>query len=220
MTRLKGILTVALAFGLGAGAHAAPGDAATSSWLAVKSVKQADGSVIERLALFDGDGAAPASDGVVPQGSEAWLRRMLDPTQHGLALKYPQLFAEWLDAVTEPQFMTALATVAMTPETYPRALGKLVDPATVRNWAEFVDPYLYMRWMMAGFDPRFYQTILNRLGDPQKARRWSAALAGETGTVAQTTMPVPAHRPDARDWLQLPAASDNPWLRYRRGYRY
>ena len=220
MTSLKGILTVALAFGLSAGAHAKPGDAAASPGLAVKSVKQADGSVMERLALFDGGDAAPASDGLVPQGSEAWLRRMLDPTQNGLALKYPELFAEWLDAITEPQFMTALATVAMTPETYPRAMGKLIDPATVRNWAEFVDPYLYMRWMIAGFDPKFYQTILNRLGDPEKAKRWGAALTGESGAVAQTFMHVPANRPDARDWLQLPAASDNPWLRHRRGYRY
>jgi len=59
----------------------------------------------------------------MPGTPAEWLARMIDPTRNGLIVKRPQLFAEWLDAVTEPRVMTALATLVLDPETYPRTLN-------------------------------------------------------------------------------------------------
>lgn len=110
----------------------------------------------------------------MPTTPEEWVARMLDATKNGLAFKHPEAFIEWLDALSEPRFMTALATVAIEPGTYPKALGYMVDPSAARNWAEFTDPNLYLRWLLAGMDSRFYTAIYNRLGNPEKLQRWIA----------------------------------------------
>lgn len=113
--------------------------------------------------------AGPAD---LPATPEAWLAKMLDGRKNGTAFKDPEAFAAWLDAVTEPRFMTALAAVAVDPATYPKALSDAVDPATARNWAEFTDPQLYLRWMLASGTPSFQQAIIHKMTDPAKLRRW------------------------------------------------
>lgn len=156
----------------GASAHAAGkggardtrGEARTKP--VVKVVRQADGSVMERLVL-------PAAKG--PNAPDEWLQRMTDPTRNGLACKDPQAFQEWADSVTEPRFMTALASMALEPGTYPQALNRLFDPATAHNWSEFTDPALYLRWMGAGLSPQFYAALFNRLTHPDKLGRWAVA---------------------------------------------
>lgn len=190
----------------------------------IQAVTRADGSVVDRLTLPTSAKSASAksisSQAGLPASPEAWLARMMDPTKNGLAVKNPELFAEWLDAVTEPRFMTALASVAIAPGTYTNTLGKAVDPATVRNWAEFADPQIGLRWMAAGFDPHFYQAIFNRLTDSGKLRRWGlypASLVNESLSADRET-------PDARSqlWLQLPSRETraNPWLINSVNYRY
>lgn len=185
----------------------------------IQVVTLSDGSVLDRLALPTSSKTAPKSASrnvVLPASPEAWLARMMDPTKNGLAAKNPELFAEWLDAVTEPRFMTALASVAMAPDTYSNTLGKAIDPAAVRNWAEFADPQIYLRWMAAGIDPRFYQAIFNRMTDSGKLRRWgfyptsTEALNREASTSG------------AQEWLQLPSREGkaNPWLLNSINYRY
>lgn len=196
-----------------------------------------DGSVVDRLAMHNSakSSAHPGvlSREILPDSPEAWLARMLDPTRNGLVVKHPELFAEWLDAVTEPRFMTALASVALTPETYANTLGKMVDPAAVRNWAEFADPQIYMRWMAAGLDPRFYQAVFNRMTDSDKLRRWGLYSSGMHNTsyekavkpintpATSSAKRIPVS-PAAQDWMLLPvsASKSNPWLTNGLNYRY
>lgn len=110
---------------------------------------------------------------MLPRSSQAWLDQMLDTSRNGAAFKDPQAFVEWLDAITEPQFMTALATASISPDKYHRALSSLVRPETARNWAEFTNPLLYLRWLLTGTHPDFYNAIIERLADPGKAKRWA-----------------------------------------------
>lgn len=121
------------------------------------------------------DNAAKAGD--LPATPETWVVRMLDATRNGSAFKDPAAFAEWLDAITEPRFMTALAAVAIDPSTYPNAMAHAMDPAAARNWSEFTDPQLYLRWMLASVSPSFQQAIITRMTSPDKARRWAEAGA-------------------------------------------
>jgi len=183
--------------------------------LSVNVVKQKDGSVIDRLNLSTLSGAN--RDEGVPGTPAEWLARMIDPTRNGLVVKHPQLLAEWLDAVTEPRFMTALATVALDPGTYPRTLNRLADPATARNWAEFVDPEVFMRWVAAGMDPRLYQAVFQHMFDPKKYLRWAAYPDyPQIGA-----MPTAEANNVAQAWLQLPAREPraNPWLTNSNAYR-
>ncbi len=161
------LLLGVLAWG-GAASPALAAGKAESRKMAVKNVRQTDGSVVQRLALPARKGGAAPED---------WLQRMADPARNGLACKDPMAFQEWMDAVTEPRFMTALASMAMEPGAYPKALGQLFNPATAHNWTEFTDPVLYLRWMGAGLDPKFYAALFNRLANPDKLGRWAASPA-------------------------------------------
>lgn len=107
---------------------------------------------------------------------EAWLK-MLDGKQNAAVFKDPAAFAEWLDAITEPRCMTALAATAVDPGTYPRVLADAVDPTAARNWSEFTDPQLYLRWMLAGASPSFQQAIVRSMSDSAKMRRWVEAAS-------------------------------------------
>ncbi len=86
-------------------------------------------------------------------------------------------FAAWLDVVTEPRFMTALAGVVLQPGGYPKGLAIAVDPAAVRTWAEFTDPLLCLRRALAGSDPALQRAIMGNVTDPDKMSRWPEAGA-------------------------------------------
>lgn len=197
----------------------------------ISSHKLEDGRIVERLDLAIH--ADVINEDHIPATPEAWLSRMLDPTRNGLVLKQPKLFAQWLDAVTEPRFMTALATMAMDPNSYPRTLNRLIDPATARNWAELIDPEVFMRWVVAGMDPALYQTVFQHMFDPNKYLRWATSPRNQS--VADTaTREVNLNEQDGRHrsgsdavmaaetWRQLPAGDlpANPWLSHRNTYRY
>jgi len=184
-----------------------------------ESVVRPDGRVVDRLAESNTSKSIPSEDqqGAIPATPEAWLSRMLDPTRNGLVAKHPELLAEWLDAITEPRFMTALASVAMSPDTYAKTLGKMVNPATVRNWSELADPQIMLRWMMVGSDPAFYKAIYDRMTDSGKLRRWGIDPVSNKASSARDT----ANAYD-KEWLHLPnqEATGNPWLLNTANYRY
>lgn len=229
------LISLVLLLGVAGGAWAeAVGEFAQKkkpSRLTVNVVKQKDGSVIERL----DQSALPsvARDDSVPGTPAEWLARMIDPTRHGLVVKHPELLAEWLDAVTEPRFMTALATVAMNPETYPMTMSRLADPATARNWSEIANPEVFRRWMAVGMDPRHYQAVFQRMLDPKKYLRWAGAgLYTPALPVIESEKSAPGGQPyngrapaplsSAEKWLQLPTQDPktNPWLAGLNTYRY
>jgi hypothetical protein len=189
----------------------------------VSVVQGSDGSVVKRLDLSVLPTMTHGNS--LPASSEEWLARMIDPMFQGLVVKQPELFAAWLDAVTEPRFMTALATVALDPSAYPRALKRVADPATVRSWAEMFDPNVYMRWMAAGLDPKLYISIFQRMANPNKYLRWVML-----GMTVRDTHPYSGYSSLATElttsngqaWLQLsePDAKTNPWLAGTGAKRY
>jgi hypothetical protein len=182
-------------------------------------VVRPDGRVVDRLTEFNSVKSIASEDqqGAVPATPEAWLSRMLDPTRNGLVAKHPELLTEWLDAITEPRFMTALASVAMSPDAYANTLGKMVDPATVHNWSEFANPQIMLRWMMVGSDPAFYKAIYDRMTDSGKLRRWGIDPVLNKASAARETLNA-----RDKDWLHLPTqeATGNPWLLNTANYRY
>ena len=228
------LLLLGLAWSTRAESGADHGQNRQSGRFSVNLIKQKDGSVIERLDVSELPGVG-REEGIAGTPAE-WLTRMVELTGNGPAMKRPQLFAEWLDAVTEPRFMTALATVASDPGSFPRTLNRLADPATGSNWVEFVDPEVFMRWVAAGMDPSLYQAVFQHMFDPQKYLRWAAYSgyprpapahameSNETAHVVQNHAgnPVTTVPEGAQTWIQLPTREPraNPWLEYSHTYRY
>lgn len=153
----------------------------------------------------------------LPATPEAWFAQMRDAKKNGVAFKEPAAFAEWLDAVTEPRFVTALASVAVDPATYPKAMADAVDPAAIRNWSEFTDPQLYLRWMLASATPSFQQAIIKKMTDPGKVKRWFEAASRPDGYAAMLAtfgrapmawygaLAGMGQQAAGQEWLKLPA---------------
>ncbi|MFN3594499.1 MAG: OmpA family protein [Thiobacillaceae bacterium] len=123
---------------------------------------------------------APASsvlagqpDKPVPQTPEAWLARMTDFTQNLSAFRDPRVFMPWLNTVTEPNFYTAALIGMQDPVGWLNMLNSMLNPNAYRNWAQFADPAITMRWIAAGVDPAFYTALTTILTDPGKAMRWA-----------------------------------------------
>lgn len=229
-----------LSFGLSLGAQGATELAhiqATTvkpAKLAVKKIRQRDGSVVVRLDMHS---SSPSQKRNNRQGMPGSSYSESHPAVTGDAVhaKNSQLMDQWLDAVTEPRFMTALATVAMSTGAEAKSLNKAVDPTTVRNWAEFVDPDLYLRWMASGVDPKLNQAIHNRTPDTRSTPHWIAfpvfiAIPKEfqAGVPLNPTIWSNAYgstsggQEAAQEWLTLPIPDPktNPWLRASQNYRY
>jgi len=120
------------------------------------------------VALANGT-AAPAA----PQTPEAWLGRMSDFTQNTSAFKDPKVFVPWANAVTEPGFYSSMGPMMMDPANWTRMMGSAMDPNAFRNYAQFMDPNVSMKWMAAGMDPNFYTALMTQMSDPGKMMRWA-----------------------------------------------
>ncbi len=120
-----------------------------------------------------GSALAGQPDKPVPQSPEAWLARMTDFTQNLSAFRDPRVFIPWLNTVTEPNFYTAALIGMQDPVGWLNMLNSMVNPNAYRNWAQFADPAITMRWLAAGADPAFYTALTTILTDPGKAMRWA-----------------------------------------------
>lgn len=200
--------------------------------LKVKTVHQKDGSVVVRLKMPT---KAVPRKAAADQGASGFLEERPQTRQEIERSKDTQRMEQWLDAITEPRFMTALAAVAMDPDAEPKVLSHVIDPSNVRNWSEFVDPDLYLRWMASGVDPRFSQAIHNRVPDMGMPKHWIAfpvyfAVPPEIrpGFPLKPTIwsnafnGGPGGQESAQEWLKLPTPDpkSNPWLRAGQNYRY
>ena len=234
----QALIFTLLSFGLSLGAQGAAEP--VRAWpkvvkpnkLAVKKVRQKDGSIIVRLKM---PAKAVPGKAATGQGASGFSDESPQTRQEIERDKNTQLMDRWLDAVTEPRFMTALAAVAMDPGAEPKALSHKIDPSNVRNWSEFVDPDLYLRWMAGGADPKFNQAIHNRVPDMRVPQHWIAfpvffAIPEEfqAGVPLKPTIwsnaygSGPGGQASAQEWLKRPSPDpkSNPWLRASQNYRY
>lgn len=237
MTCRKALAVSLLAMGFSLGVQAEAGSTRASAKagkpaaLKTKQIRQKDGSVVVRLSLPKRARAQASSPGVVAMPD----REAKAYTSGAVAGNDPQILKEWLDAVTEPRFMTALASVAMEPGVTAKSMNRPIDPALVRNWAEFVDPHLYLRWMASGVDSKFNQAILKQSPELNLAPHAFLTLIGNMVPVfARAGVPLkptlwskaygegPGGREAAQEWLKLPMADpiSNPWLSNNLNYRY
>lgn len=138
----------------------------------------------------------------LPQTPDAWLQRMTNFSQNGIAFKDPRAFMAWSNAVTEPGFYPVLVQGMTNPALPMNMVNSAVSPAAVRNMASFADPAIAARWMGAAVDPRFYAQMATQMVDPGKMMRW--VMLPMDPRVAQVAgqMVNPAQ---AIQWAMVPA---------------
>ena len=117
--------------------------------------------------------AAPAAQTAAPKTPEEWLARMTDFTRNSSAFRDPRMFVPWSNAVSDPGFYSAMMTGAMDPAGWLNMMNSATNPNALRNYIQFTDPALYMRWMNAGMDPAFYTAMMTQFSDPGKMMRWA-----------------------------------------------
>ena len=108
----------------------------------------------------------PVTAKLPKQSSSTWFDHLPSALREGDIGKDSKVFAEWLEAVAEPRAMTALGAVLLEVDDPGQAIAANIDPAAIRNWAEFTDPYLHMRWMLANGSPSLQRAIIG--GNPDK----------------------------------------------------
>lgn len=163
-------------------------------------VRHEDGRVVERLVLPPSRNDTP---GEQPVAAEIWARRSLDPAWMAELAKNPKLFSQYLDALTEPRFMTALATLS----TQGQAHTQSVDPELLQRLVRESSPDSVRNWAAAGMDPRFYWALFSQMANPEKAMRWAnCQWPMDLAKVGSGQALSPLTTPDGvmGGWLKLP----------------
>lgn len=216
------LLTLLMAGPALAGAVSSSG----KSPLKTKVVKRADGSVMERLALKGTAGKRLA---------DAPMRyRDVPPAPGNKAT----------DATADARVMTALGAISNVPREGVRNLPIWLDPASVRNWAEFVDPALALRAQLQAQSQAERAFITDSLWRYTDARSRTSASESAGHALAE-----PVHQAESTDtrphttwrsvvmdgaarslngqqaleaWMKLPMPDPkaNPWLVHLGTYRY
>ena len=227
LLRLSAYLGIVLSLSV-----AAPGFAATEFGVRkahpvnTQVVKQPDGSVVERLALTS-----------TPARWPRWISPINVGTVPDSVSEQSQRLGAWLESVTEPQAMTALAAIPGAPRDAGQKLPDMVDPAMVRNWAEFMDPTLALRWKALAEMNGFIETMPQRPEAGSKALKaappgnpWARVLPwvnkglGITwrNAVSEGSKRSLTGQQALQEWLMLPMPElkSNPWLSSLGSYRY
>ena len=187
----------------------ADGTVSKQDSMRTRLVKQADGTTIERLT---NTGAGLEYPGV------------------GLPAASQGIEALW-DVMLEARPMTALATLPGRRRDEGQTLPEVVDPSLVRNWAEFIDPNLALRWNALA-DQMGFTNAMGRLpaagiGRAHPMVRWHLRPAEGVNNSWKNVVAEGAKRnlsgqQALQEWLTLPTpgAKSNPWLTGLGGYRY
>ncbi len=106
------------------------------------------------------------------KNAEVWVNRMSDFTVNASAFKDPTTFNAWLNAMTDPSIVGEAAVQMIEPGNWLRMMTSMMQPATVTNYTQFLDPMVSARWAGAMINPAFYVGALSNFADPSKAIRW------------------------------------------------
>lgn len=123
-----------------------------------ETVKQVDGSEMRRLSGLP-HRLAP---GMPPNF----------PSSQGPAL------GPWQESNVEPRLMTALGTLPAHRRALGQNLSQNVDPVLVRNWTEFVDPALALRWQATAHLQGFREALM---GPGAQGNRTPVRTTGSRG---------------------------------------
>lgn len=119
-------------------------------------------------------GLAPEAE-VAPanRNADQWMTLMGDFTKNAQAFKDPEVFLHWVNAMTDPSMVAAMADAGLEPGNWLRMMTSMMQPAAVGNYAQFMfDPAIYARWATAMLDPMWYTKMITSMTNPSKIMGW------------------------------------------------
>ncbi len=154
----------------------------------IKSLALAVATAVASTSLYAQTPAAPAAP-AIPQGTigmapaadvppaartpEQWVERMADFTKNAQAFKDPEVFAYWLNAMTDPAMVAAMADAGLEPGNWLHMMTTMMQPAAVSNYAQFMmDPAIFARWGGAMINPMWYTKLATDMFHPRKMMGW------------------------------------------------
>jgi len=117
-----------------------------------------------------------AAEAVIPPASrnaDQWVAQMADFTKNSQAFKDPQVFIHWMNAMTDPAMVAAMADAGLEPGNWLHMMTTMLQPAAMSNYAQFgIDPAIYARWGAALLDPMWYTKMITNMTNPSKIMGW------------------------------------------------
>ena len=117
-----------------------------------------------------------AAEAEVPPASRSadqWVAQMADFTKNSQAFKDPQVFIHWMNAMTDPAMVAAMADAGLEPGNWLHMMTTMLQPAAMRNYAQFgIDPAIYARWGAALLDPMWFTKMITNMTNPSKIMGW------------------------------------------------
>lgn len=142
-----------------------------------------------------------------PQFAVAALSAMMDPNRYMQSVATlmdprayanyartmdPKTVADWIQALMDPQFYTALTYVFTDPNKLYRWLLAPLDPKVMSLALNMLNPNIYLRWGTAGFDPRLWSMLSAGL-NPNWYAAWMNTLSSPG-----------SYGPSIGSWMQSP----------------
>jgi outer membrane protein OmpA-like peptidoglycan-associated protein len=108
------------------------------------------------------------------RSAEQWVGRMTDFTKNGTAFRDPEAFIAWTNAMSSPSMVPAMAGRMVEPGNMLYSMTTLMQPATMSNMMQYMDPAMAMRWSGAMMNPMFYTRMMTNMANPAKMMGWMA----------------------------------------------
>jgi hypothetical protein len=142
----------------------------------------------------------------VPKTVQAWADRCTDFTINSWGFKDPKNFVKWVEMFSEPAIWLEFAKRAEHPKSWVRVANTLVDPRTAKNYLEWTDPEIYLKWAVSFMNPEFYYSLMLPFLDPTKYVRWATVPLDPRFQ----DLVVNAINPETlMSWLSAPIDPDN-----------
>ncbi len=154
----------------------------------IKHLAVAVAAALVSAPLFAQAPAAPATQpvmqgttGMAPEATvppaqrnaDQWVAQMADFTKNSQAFKDPAVFVYWMNAMTDPAMVAAMADAGLEPGNWLHMMTTMLQPAAMSNYAQFaIDPTIYARWAAAMFDPMWYTKMITNMTNPSKIMGW------------------------------------------------
>jgi hypothetical protein len=109
----------------------------------------------------------------VPKTVQAWADRCTNFTINSWGFKDPKNFVKFVEMFSEPAIWLEFAKRSQDPKSWVRVANTMVDPGAAKNYLEWTDPEIYLKWAVAFMNPEFYYSLALPFLDPTKYVRWA-----------------------------------------------
>ena len=116
----------------------------------------------------------------------------------------PARFAQLMAVVNDPHTIHVMSKCATEPVMWDTWMRGMTDFNKMsRVMAHFMNPNMYMAWMMAPMNPAMYQPMM-KMADPNYYNRWMTAMANPVFYQPMTSMMDPNWYTPRVNWMMNP----------------